>query len=367
MKLVNILHIWYSGGIGGTETHILNLIKHSDKNRFTHTVCFLQTGGIISKEIKDNGVDVIELNINTIYSVHTVKNLCRVLSDSRIDIVHNHASTPIAPIIAKIYRKKVIYTEHGNVILNTQKILLQHILGFIMSFFIDKVIAISNFVKESLVTKRKIPRNKIAVVYHGVPSCKLSTTHLTDLSEFNDDALYIGALGRCVNQKGFNYFIRVAVEFHRRFPSEKVKFVLAGDGPELPLLKKQAELQRINNRIIFLGYRRDIDLLLNKFHVLLITSVAEPFGIVAIEGMSAGLPIIAFDVNGLNEIILNNKTGYLIKPFDIDEMVKKTSILIRQDNDRLQMGNAAFRHFEKNFSINTMVENTEKMYQRQIF
>jgi len=364
MKEVNILHIWYSGGIGGTETHILNLIKHSDKNRFSHTVCFLQAGGIISKEIKDNGFDVIELNIKTIYSVLAVKSLCRVLSDSGIDIVHNHASTPIVPIIAKRYRKKVVYTEHGNVISNKQKILLHHILGFIMSLFVDKVIAISNFVKESLVTKRKVPRNKIAVVYHGVPSCKLPPTHLIDFSEFNHDAVYVGTIGRCIKQKGFHYFIRVAAEFHRRFPSEEVKFVLTGDGPELPLLKKQAELQRVNNRIAFLGYRRDIDLLLNKFHVLLVTSVAEPFGIVAIEGMSAGLPIVAFDVNGLNEIILHNRTGYLIKPFDIDEMVKKISILVRQDNARLQMGNAAFQHFEKNFRVNTMVKNTEEIYKQ---
>jgi len=362
--MVNILHIWYSGGIGGTETHILNLIKHSDKNRFFHTACFLQAGGIISKEIKDNGFDVIELNMKTIYSLRAVRILCRVLSDGRVDIVHNHASTPIAAIIAKIYRKKVVYTEHGNVISNTQKILLHHILGFIMSFFVDKVIAISNFIKESLVTKRKVPKNKITVIYHGVSSCKLPTSHLTGPSEFNDDAFYVGALGRCVKQKGFKHFIRVAAEFQLRFPSERVKFVLAGDGPELTRLKKQAELQGLSNRITFLGYRRDIDLLLNKLHVLLITSVAEPFGIVAIEGMAAGLPIIAFDVNGLNEIILHNRTGYLIKPFDINEMVKKTSILIRQDRTRLQMGNAAFQHFERNFSVDIMVKNTEEIYKQ---
>jgi glycosyltransferase involved in cell wall biosynthesis len=364
--MVNILHIWYSGGIGGTETHILNLIKNSDKNRFSHTVCFLKMGGTISKEIKENGFDVIELNMDAIYNLRTVKSLSRVLGNSRIDIVHNHASTPIVPIIAKRYHKKVIYTEHGNVILNMKNIMLHHILSFIMFLFVDKVIAISIFVKESLTTKRKVPRDKIAVVYHGVPSCKLPTTYMTELSEFNDGALYIGAIGRCIKQKGFDHFVCVAAEFHRRFPSEEVKFVLVGDGSELPLLKKRARLQGVNNRITFLGYRRDIDSLLNKFHLLLITSVAEPFGIVAIEGMSAGLPVIAFDVNGLNEIVLHNKTGYLIKPFDIDEMVKKTSILVRQDNARLQMGNAAFRHFEKNFTINTMVENTEKINQRLI-
>ena len=60
MKLVNILHTWYSGGIGGTETHILNLARHSDKRKFSHTVCFLQAGGIISKEIKESGVGVID-------------------------------------------------------------------------------------------------------------------------------------------------------------------------------------------------------------------------------------------------------------------------------------------------------------------
>jgi glycosyltransferase involved in cell wall biosynthesis len=362
MKVVNILHFWYSGGIGGSETHILNLAKHSDKNHFSHSVCFLQESGTIGKEIEYYGFNIIELNLKSIYSLRTLKELCRILSDTRIDIVHNHASTPIVPIIAKIYRKKVVYTEHGNVILNKRKVLFHHTLGFIMSLFVDKVIAISRFIKETLITKRNFPRDKITVVYHGVPNCKLSANGLTTPSGFNDEVFYVGALGRCVKQKGFKYFVDLAAEFQRRFSSKHVSFVLAGDGPELPILKKQAELLKLNDRICFLGYRRDVDILLTKFDILVMTSLAEPFGIVAIEGMAASLPIIAFDVNGLNEIILDNRTGFLVKPFDIDELVNKTAFLIKQNKIRKQMGSEASRHFERNFSVDIMVKSTEKIY-----
>ncbi len=144
----------------------------------------------------------------------------------------------------------------------------------------------------------------------------------------------------------FDLFIKVAqrlVSKNRNFT-----FIIVGDGPQRNNLINQAGSLNINNRIIFTGFRSDVPEMISVFDVFLLTSKWEPFGIVLLEAMCIGKPIIAFRVDGVNEVV-DDKTAILVDPWNIEKMAAEI-ISIKADKNRrtalIQNGYKRVRDFD---------------------
>ncbi len=139
---------------------------------------------------------------------------------------------------------------------------------------------------------------------------------------------------------------------------------IVGDGD----LRREYEFLRrklgLENVISFLGARTDIPEILHSMDIFIMPSRDETFGIAAVEAMAAGLPVIAYNVGGLPEIIEHGVTGLLVQTRD-PKLLADSIIILAKDTDlRKKMGKAGIRNVEQHFNIDRTLEQYMNMYQK---
>jgi glycosyltransferase involved in cell wall biosynthesis len=181
----------------------------------------------------------------------------------------------------------------------------------------DKIIAVSHFTKRVIVEKYGIDSNKINVIHNAV--YPISEGHKQDIVLF---------LGRLTIQKGAEFFLRAARKVLDYEPD--TRFVVAGSGDMLPRLINQSLNMGISNKVIFTGRLTEDEVkhIYGISSVYVMPSVSEPFGITALEAISAGTPTIASKTAGFSEVFSN---CLQIDFWDTDEMANKIISLLRYD------------------------------------
>ena len=172
------------------------------------------------------------------------------------------------------------------------------------------------------------------------------------------------ALGRIVPEKGMHYLIKA---FSRLRPPSKLTIV--GDGPALPSLKNLAENLGISSRLLYSGWlsHDKLDALYRRSSMVVVPSVwPEPFGIVGIEAMAYGKPVIAFDVGGISEWLEDGKTGFIIKLRDEAALAEKLNLLLQNPNLALRMGTQARESVEKRFVPDIHVERLLSIFNKAV-
>lgn len=187
----------------------------------------------------------------------------------------------------------------------------------------DKVIAVSNFVKQNLINKYGIPADKIAVVHNGPNEMNSSINYRSIIQ--NDYKIVLFA-GRVTLQKGPEFFVDAASKVVPHY--DKVKFVVAGSGDMLPRIIERATDHGIADNFIFHGFytRAEAERLFSMADLFVMPSVSEPFGIVPFEAMCKGTPTIISKQSGCSEVI---KNSLKVDFWDTDEMANKIVNVLR--------------------------------------
>jgi glycosyltransferase involved in cell wall biosynthesis len=175
-----------------------------------------------------------------------------------------------------------------------------------------------------------------------------------------DDVPVIGAIGRMVWQKGFEYFIKAIPAITKEFPEARV--LIVGDGPLRERLEELGERLRVQGNLIFAGFRSDVKEILSAIDILVIPSLLEGFPMVSLEAMAMAKPIIGTNIDGITEQITNGENGVLVPPRDPSALAKATIGLLRNRETALRMGVAARKKAEQEFSVEKMVSETGKLY-----
>jgi glycogen synthase len=210
----------------------------------------------------------------------------------------------------------------------------------------DLIIAVSNLVKQRLVTKYYVDPAKIRVVYNSVDNAEQSQLVPERISETDKIVLF---LGRVTLQKGPDYFLEAAAKVAHIMPN--VKFVIAGTGDMLPRMIEHAAELGIGNRVIFPGFvtREEGDRLYRMADLFVMPSVSEPFGIVPLEAMKQGTPVIVSRQSGVSEVITH---ALKVDFWDTDDLANKIVAALTYDHLHAtlrQHGNMEIRRF--NWSI----------------
>jgi Glycosyltransferase len=140
------------------------------------------------------------------------------------------------------------------------------------------------------------------------------------------------------------------------------KLVLVGDGPLRAELSAQIEDLQLVKNVFLLGNRRDVPELLHVFDVFVLPSLREGLPIVLLEAMAAGIPVIASDVDGNTELVIENKTGLIVPPHDIFALAGAIVRMLRDKQSAKLMSSAAKEMVIKDFSFETMVKKYETLY-----
>ena len=146
----------------------------------------------------------------------------------------------------------------------------------------------------------------------------------------------------------------------------KIRFLLAGDGPEEKRLKALAAEYGIEDKIIFLGFRDDIPLILSLLDIFVLPSLEEGLPRAVIEAMAAGVPVIATDIGGTRELVANEKTGYLVQPGDSHGLAAAIESVLGTKQEAGQIAEQARSLVRDRFTLENMVEQFEGLYDQLV-
>ena len=275
------------------------------------------------------------------------KAAAKVLQKNKIDIIHSHDwLSALAGISLKhAFRLPLIGTIHstesgrrGGLWDDGQR-MIHHCEG-LLTFEAWRVICCSEYMADQIVSLFSVPRDKISIIPNGVIAQKfvlkkqISNKELREFrSKFADpDERIVMFVGRLVPEKGTNVLIGAVPIILKTIPN--ANFVIVGDGWMKNNFMKIAWDLRVNHKTIFTGYISDEDLqkLYQVADVAVFPSLYEPFGIAALEAMSAGIPTIVSDTGGLSEIVDQNVNGVKVPPNNSIELAKGI-IKVLSDSD----------------------------------
>jgi len=234
---------------------------------------------------------------------------------------------------------------------------------------IDHHVAISKAIRDNLV-ELGAPLERISLVYDAIDlnefNTKVDNTYLSKEFSAQSKGPRFGIFGRVVEWKGIREFILSANYVIKEIP-DATAFIVGdfSDGTQ-DFMNEMIRLTRnlgIGNRVIFTGYRTDIPAFMKFMNVVVHASItAEPFGMVLIEGMAMSKPIVATSGGGPLDIVVEGKTGLLVKMKDSKSMARAISFLLQKPDLQKRMGRAGRSRVESEFSISRYANQMETIY-----
>ncbi len=364
---IKILYILSLGTIGGAEKFVLSLCRNYDKSCFEVTLCVLFSGGVVSDEIKKTGHEVIMINMRNGFDFIRVFKLIPIIWRRKIDIVNIHAQNPLSKLCCILsIRPVIIHTDHG-VTIGSKVKRKRRVVFFnrLLTPFIDRFIAISEAMRRSLNLRERVPHEKITLIYNGIEVAAISRS-ASNKSELKKSLAIapelpvLGMVGRLVPEKQYPLLLESLATLKRG--GTLFSALIIGDGPQLEYLKEMAHNLEVADRIKFLGQRDDVMELIDIMDVFVFSSSGEAFSITLLEAMAKAKPIVAFDVEGINEAVVADKTGFIVPFGDTGKFAEKIKLLLESPELAERMGRCALERVNARFNLKNTIKEMELLY-----
>ena len=365
---LNVLQVnkLYYPWIGGVEKVVQN-IAEGLKDRVNMEVLACQPKGFGTRE-EINGVDVTKASsfgrFLGLPASPTFPGLYARKS-RKVDVLHFHLPFPLGVISDLVFGprdKKVVVTYHSDIV--RQEKLLRFYKPFLMKFLerADLILPTSPHLRDG--SRFLSPyREKCRVVPLSVDLDEFSREGVEggnqELPE-NDDEDVILFVGRLNYYKGVDYLIRAMEDVDARL-------LIAGEGPLLEQLDRQTVTSGVTDKVQFLGRVTDRRLkqLYSGCDMLVLPSVreSEAFGIVQMEAMAYGKPVVNTDLpTGVPWVSKDRETGLTVPPADSEALAAAINKLLTDDDSRREYGENAYERVKKKFSRNVMLDTMESVY-----
>lgn len=281
-----------------------------------------------------------------------ILRLKRYLKENKIDILVACGALyfPVSVLSCKMNRTRCYCWEHSN-LQNKKDHPFQTLCRTLGAKNADKLITLTKVDKENYIKRYKI--SNVFQIYNPIDEKILKS-----VAEYKEDSKRIISVGRLSYVKNYGTMIEIAKDVLSMNPDWI--WDIYGDGELRNELEIQIKRYGLEEKVNLKGQIKDMYNLYSEYSILVMTSYYEGFPMSLLEGMAFGIPLISFDVpTGPNEIIINGENGYLIKPFDIKEIVFKIDYLINNKSKRKEMsltGKERIKYFRKNDSANKWKE-----------
>lgn len=301
------------------------------------------------------------------FVIINIVNLYSDLKNINFDVViagHSGRILPLSFIISRIFKKKLISIAYG------LDFLVKYALSFKTYYFrnTEKLILITHQTKELIKKIHHLDDNKLEVIYVGIDSDALEVkkTKLELRKEFNisNDNFIILSVGRHIKRKNFQLVLRALHKINKSNFLFKTKYYLIGEGEETANLKRLTKDLNLENQVVFLGLS-DVNTR-NKYYkmsdLFVMPSITkntdiEGFGIVFLEANYFKVPVIGTATAGMYEAIIDEKTGFLIKENDVNDLIDKIIFLYNNESKRKEMGENGFNRVINDFRWENIIQN----------
>lgn len=366
---LRLLFVTTSAGAGGIEVCSARLAGHLQARGHQVTqVC--RPGGMVEALCHNLGVPTHRLSIRSSGDLAATGRLARIIVARAADIVHVHSRRDFVPAVIAVAlarragsRPRLVLHAHLAKPLGAPN----RLSGLLFARGADRVIAVSDAVRRLLLATHGLTQSFVQRIYNGVDwqvysSLPDARARIRSRWGVPNDALVIGMVGR-LDAKGQTSLLTVIPQLLERFPSLHV--VLVGpDGAagSRARLERQARALGVGARVVLPGLSADIPEAMSAFDIFAHLPADEAFGMVLIEAMAAGLPIVATRVGGCPEIITEGITGYLVRPGSGYGLVAALSGLLEGRKARKSLGDAGQRTAQERFSLEGQLDQIERLY-----
>lgn len=296
----------------------------------------------------------------------------KLAENNKFDIIHGHdwLVAYAARVLRKSYSIPLITTIHATEYGRNYGIHndLQRTINNVEKWLInesDRLIVNSNYMKNELVSVFDVDINKVSVISNGVDLKKFDNIETDEVFRLNYAAKnekLVLFVGRLVNEKGVHVLIEAMPKILSNY--HDVKFVIAGKGPCLNSLIEQSRKLNVSDRLYFTGFVSE-EVLLKLYKcadIAVFPSIYEPFGIVALEGMVAGIPVVVSDTGGLREIINHYEDGMKFYSGNSNSLADCIIELLKNNGLSERIRNVALQKVHRLYNWNNITEKIENEY-----
>lgn len=374
---LKVLHIITQLDLGGAQRCALDIARLLDREKYN--LYFLSSyNGILAEEVLDlPETNVIFLSslkrsphpLADILSVWRLTVLCK---KEGIDLMHTHSSK--AGILGRWAARFagvpiIVHSIHGWSFHQEQPRFVKLFYVFlerITANFTDALIAVSESDIAKGLAHNIAQTSKYKLIRYGINRARFSECNLDVAKKKRelgcpDDAPLVGMIACFKPQKSPLDFIKAAALLIKRNP--KIRFIMVGDGILRTKIEKLIKHFNLEENIMLTGWRRDIPEILACLDVMVLTSRWEGLPLVFLEAMCAKVPIVAYDVDGVGEIIRDGFNGFLVAPEKISLLAEKVYKLLDDDAMRVQMVNNGFSYVMNNGAeLMRMTKDIDELY-----
>ncbi len=374
LKRYKIIHIQVLPIMSGVQKAMYDILIRLDRHKYDITV-LCQSEGELTEALKQQNIRCLFLNalkreINPYFDLIALYKLYRIFRKEKYDLVHTHSSKSgfLGRLAAKIAGVPgIIHTVQGfsfHQFSAPKSIYFFTSLERITGLISNKIIIVNNDDFEYAIKNKIASQTKLVKIYNGID---IDEHHLNinkgrKRSEFNipTDCNVVGFIGRLWEQKAPQDFISAVPIVLENISN--VVFLIIGDGHLRSSLETLAQKLHIQDHIQFLGWRNDVPEILKILDVFVQTSLWEGLSLSILEAMAAGKPIIATNIKGNNELVVDGITGFLVLPRN-PEMVGYYITRLLQDKRLVKkMGRLGRKRVEEKFDIKLHVELIKNIY-----
>ncbi len=354
-----ILYVITSLGIGGAERLLLSYLRLLDHKKYDFHICTLwEKPDDLVRDISEY-CTITSLGIKSRFNPSVVLRLAKLFKHTKPDIIHTHLfQARFYSAMAHIISNYGILITHKHNSVNRKKHNIFIILEMISIFLCKRVIAISNSVKSSLMRIEFVSSKKIFVLHNGIDYQKFFKIAVSN-KILKEKPIIIGTICRLEPQKGISYLLLAMKIILAKFPSVQLEIV--GDGSLQQELKELTGKLEISNSVKFFGKFADVIPSYKRMNVFILPSLYEGFGIVLLEAMAAGIPVVATNVDGIREVVIDGESGILIPPKNPEAIADAVLKLIENPRLAEKLVDEGLRR-SKSFDIKEHVMKLDNFY-----
>jgi glycosyltransferase involved in cell wall biosynthesis len=366
-----VLHVLSGGTMGGCEHHVLALLSRLDRSRFEPWLaCFEAEPDQALPMLplfKAAGVRTIDLRARRRTDPSALWRFGELVRRGSFDIVHAHSfRTELGSVLwGRLFGRapRVVRTVH-----NVDEFYVSPryaTLTRLSAKGLDRIVAISDAVATYLRDEADLPDEKVVRIHYGIDPTPYQPDVPPPSRRPAGDPLRrptIGVVARLAPQKGHRVLFDALPAIKAAVPDVHTRLVGHEELSTTAELMAQALQTGVAEYVDFEGFRSDIPQVMADLDVFVLPSLWEGFGLVLLEAMAAGRPVVASAVGPIPEIVVDGVTGLLVPPGDSAALAEAVTRLLRDPELAAAYGRAGRARVERELRVDTMVTRTEALY-----
>ncbi|MGV8944776.1 glycosyltransferase [Thermomonas sp.] len=363
-----VLHSLFRVGSGGVEQTRLMLARHLDRDRYEQKLICLDHFGALPEQFSAAGCSVEAIGTGfSIFHAAGYRDALRVIRDWRPDIIHGavYEGLAIAAVAGRLGRVPVVLGEETSD--PVDRSLAGHALYRLFAGMTHHMVAVSPAVRHYLTRTIALPAAKVTLVNNGAeaPTPEVAGRVEAIRAQFGitTDSFVIGTVGRLLDShKRVSDLIRAMPALAEGCADPRL--LVVGDGEDSQMLRELAESLGVSARVHFCGYQPDPSDWYRVMDVFALASAHEAFGLVLVEAMLLGLPVVATRVGGIPSVVEEDVTAILVPPLSPAALAAALVALQRDPALRRSMGNSGSARAQAEFSARRYVDDIDALYTR---